>query len=188
MGLVGAFFVGGTGALAFLLAAEVVAATAAVSEAALIYVARHRNLMISFAMVGFQVALSFALIFALDDLRPLLGLETDTAGNPIPLRESKFAAMGPAIALALALGFASILKSRLLARILGAPVSGWRWPLVWAAAVAAVVGYGVTSLPPSYEWVELSLGIPLILLSYGVVIWYKGFTREDRVLFRLKEA
>ena len=37
MGLVGPEFVGGTAALAFLLAAEVVAATAAVSEAALIY-------------------------------------------------------------------------------------------------------------------------------------------------------
>jgi hypothetical protein len=40
MGLVGPHFVGGTGALGFLLAAEVVAATAVVAEAALIYVAR----------------------------------------------------------------------------------------------------------------------------------------------------
>ena len=47
MGLVGPDFVGGTGALAFLLAAEVVAATAVVSEAALIYMARMRNLAIS---------------------------------------------------------------------------------------------------------------------------------------------
>ena len=47
MGLVGAGFVAGTAALGFLLAAEVVAATAAVSEAALIYVARHRNMVIS---------------------------------------------------------------------------------------------------------------------------------------------
>ncbi|MGZ9927723.1 hypothetical protein ACXYTC_22035, partial [Escherichia coli] len=38
MGLVGPNFVGGTGALAFLLAAEVVAAAAVVAEAALIYV------------------------------------------------------------------------------------------------------------------------------------------------------
>src|SRR3546814_686656 len=49
MGLVGPEFVGGAGALAFLLAAEVVAATAVVSEAALVYVARHRNLLISLA-------------------------------------------------------------------------------------------------------------------------------------------
>src|SRR3546814_10448437 len=46
MGLVGPEFVGGAGALAFLLAAEVVAATAVVSEAALVYVARHRNLLL----------------------------------------------------------------------------------------------------------------------------------------------
>jgi len=43
MGLIGPDFVGGTGALAFLLAAEVVAATAVVSEAALVYMARVRN-------------------------------------------------------------------------------------------------------------------------------------------------
>ena len=49
MGLVGPEFVSGTAALAFLLAAEVVAATAVVSEAALVYVARHRNLLISIA-------------------------------------------------------------------------------------------------------------------------------------------
>ena len=59
MGLVGPNFVGGTGALAFLLAAEVVAATAVVSEAALIYVARKRNLAISLAMIAVQVGLSF---------------------------------------------------------------------------------------------------------------------------------
>ena len=46
MGLVGPNFVGGTGALAFLLLAEVVAATAVVSEAALVYVARKRNLVV----------------------------------------------------------------------------------------------------------------------------------------------
>ena len=40
MGLVGPDFVGGTAMLGFLLAAEVIAATAVVSEAALVYVAR----------------------------------------------------------------------------------------------------------------------------------------------------
>ena len=48
IGLVGPTFVGGTAALAFLLAAEVVAATAVVSEAALIYAARLRNLFVYF--------------------------------------------------------------------------------------------------------------------------------------------
>src|SRR3546814_19080133 len=62
MGLVGPNFVGGTGALAFLLAAEVVAATAVVSEAALVYMARHRNLMISLAMIAVQAGLSFTFI------------------------------------------------------------------------------------------------------------------------------
>jgi O-antigen/teichoic acid export membrane protein len=58
MGLVGPNFVGGTGALAFLLAAEVVAAMAVVSEAALIYVARFRNLVISIATIGLQALLT----------------------------------------------------------------------------------------------------------------------------------
>src|SRR3546814_19425595 len=40
MGLVGPNFVGGTGALAFLLVAEVVAAPAVVSDAALVYMAQ----------------------------------------------------------------------------------------------------------------------------------------------------
>src|SRR3546814_20501421 len=64
MGLVGPHFVAGIVILAVLLSVEVVAATAAVSEAGLVYVARHRNLMISLLMVGIQIALSFALILA----------------------------------------------------------------------------------------------------------------------------
>ena len=60
----------------------------------------------------------------------------------------------------LALGLASILKARLLCRLLGAPVQGWRWPLVWAAAAAIVVGYAASPrLPQSLEWVELAFGI-----------------------------
>jgi hypothetical protein len=51
--------------------------------------------------------------------------------------------------------------------------------------VAAVVGYLATRIP---EWGELTIGIPLILLSYGAVIWFKGFTHEDRALFRMREA
>ena len=165
MGLVGPNFVGGNGALAFLLVAEVVAATAAVSEAALVYVARHLNLWISLGMIGIQIALSFAIVFVMRDLGlPLL-----------------WQAAGPAIALALALGVASILKARLLAQLLGAPVSGWRWPLVWAAMAAGAVGYVVTQLP---EWIELSVGIPAILLTFGIMIWRFGFTSEDRMLFR----
>lgn len=170
MGLVGPNFVGGTGALAFLLLAEVVAATAAVSEAALIYVARHLNLWISIGMIGIQIMLSFAIVLIL----------RDELGVP-PLWQ----AAGPAIALAIALGIASIMKARLLSFLLQAPVSGWRWPLIWAALAAGITGTLATHLP---EWLELSLGIPAILLTFGIVIWRFGFTSEDRMLFRLKQA
>lgn len=175
MGVVGAAFVGGTGALAFLLAAEVVAATAAVSEAALVYVARHRNLMISSLMIVVQAALTVAFILAVKQL---------------PLRPESvqaYQAAGAAAALMIALGLASILKARLLCRLLDAPVQGWRWPLVWAAAAAVAVGQLFTMLPQSLEWVELSFGIPAILAAFGVVVWLKGFTHDDRVLFRMKK-
>ncbi|MDB5698765.1 MAG: lipopolysaccharide biosynthesis protein, partial [Alphaproteobacteria bacterium] len=168
MGLMGPKFVGGTGALAFLLAAEVIAATAAVSEAALIYVARHRNLVISTVMILVQILLSIGWILGMRHLgmRPAIQ------------------AVGPAIALCLSLGMASILKSRLLSHLLGAPVSGWRWALVWAAAVAASVGQLATMIP---EWGELIIGIPAIMISFGAMIWKRGFTAEDRLLFRRKK-
>jgi len=168
MGLVGPNFVGGNGALACLLIAEVVAATAVVSEAALIYIARHRNLWISLLMVGLQVALSFAFVLALRHAlhAPLL-----------------WQAAGPAAAMAVALGISSIVKARLLAQMLGAPVSGWRWSLILAAAAATAVGYLATRLP---EWAELLLGIPAILLTFGFVVWRIGFTNEDRALLRFK--
>lgn len=50
--------------------------------------------------------------------------------------------------------------------------------------MAIVVGYVVTQLP---EWLELGLGIPLILGVYGYVIWTRGFGPDDRALFRMKE-
>ena len=89
----------------------------------------------------------------------------------------------PAVGLMLALGLSSILKARLLSRILSAPVSPWRWALVPAAAFAIIVGTVLTKVP---EWGELIFGVPLILLSYGVIIWYRGFGPVDRMLFRLK--
>jgi O-antigen/teichoic acid export membrane protein len=184
MGLVGAAFIGGTAALAFLLAAEIVAATAAVSEAALVYVARHRNLMISMFMIVTQAALSVALIYALREVHLPAPLAADLGLRSNRLPET-FAAAGPAMALLLSLGMASILKARLLCRILGAPVQGWRWPLIWAAAGAGLVGYVITWLPQSLEFVELIVGIPVILATFGAIIWKRGFTHEDRVLFRM---
>ena len=172
MGLFGkeSAFVGGTAALAFLLAAEVVAATAAVSEAALVYVARHRNLMISCLMIAMQAALTVGLI---------LGMRSLPLG---PDELPAWQAAGAALGLALALGMASILKARLLSRLLGAPVQGWRWSLLLAGAAASLVGFGGTLLP---EWLELSVGAPAILITFGLVIWYRGFTDDDRTLFRM---
>ena len=169
MGLVGHAFVAGTAALAFLLAAEVVAAMAAVCEAALIYVARHRNMLLSFTMVGIQVVLSVALILLMRkmDLPPM------------------WQATGPAIALLLALAFAAVAKSLLLRRLLQARVSGWRWPLIWAAAAGAIVGELAILLP---EWAELLFGVPAILIAFGYVLWTRGFGPEDRELFKMRKA
>ena len=172
MGLVGPSFVGGTAALGVLLAAEAIAATAVVSEAALIYIAAKRNLMISIAMIVGQTILSVVLIYAIRAVHPVADLKDDT-----------YAAAGPAIALMLMLGAASIAKARLLHRLLGAKVSGWRWPLVPAAAAGAIAGVIATWFP---EWLELVLGVPLILAAYGAVIWYRGFGEEDRILFSMK--
>lgn len=167
MGLMGPQFVGGNGALAFLLIAEVAAATAVVSEAVLIYIARVHNLLVSIATIAIQGILTIGLILAFRQ-----------AGYP-----ETFQAAGAAIALAIALGFASLVKSRMLSRRLGRRISAFRWSLVWAAGPAVVVGFGATMLP---EWIELSLGMPAILAIYGWVIWKRGFGPEDRALFRLK--
>ncbi len=165
MGLVGPQFVSGTGALAFLLAAEVVAATAVVSEAALVYVARHRNLLISLATLALQAVLSVTLIL----LAKSMGLD------PI------YYAVAVALALMLALGFASVVKARLLAHVLKAPVNSLRWALIWATAGAAVLGWGATQLP---ECAELLIGVPLILAIYAWLIWTRGFGPADRALFK----
>ncbi len=169
LGLVGAGFVAGTAALGFLLAAEVVAATAAVSEAALIYTSRHRNMVISLTMIALEAALAALLIVGMRQL-----------GWPL-----MWQATGPAIALALALAYSAIVKSRLLAHVLGGKVSGWRWPLIWAALAASIVGAAVVRLP---EWAELVVGIPAILLAFGAVLWTRGFGPEDRELFRMRKA
>lgn len=165
MGLVGPNFVGGNGALAFLLVAEVVAATAVVAEAALVYVARIRNLWVSIGTIMLQGALTVGAILLLRDL----GMS------------ELFQAAGAAFSLMLALAVASLTKAFMLSRILGYSVNNWRWALVLATAPAAAVGYGFTLLP---EWIELLFGIPAILFTYGFVIWHKGFGPEDRVLFR----
>ena len=92
-----------------------------------------------------------------------------------------FKAAGAAIALLIALGVSSVIKALLLKKLIKAPVSNWRWALVWASAPAVVVGYAATFLP---EWAELLIGIPAIVAVYGWVIWHRGFGPDDRVLFR----
>ncbi len=166
MGLTGPAFVGGTGALALLLTAEVIASAAVVSEAALIYVKRMTNLWISLATVVVQVLASVGLIL----LAKHLGLG------------ELYWAAAVAGGLMVALGFASLAKSYVLARFLGHPANPWRWSVVWAMAPAVVVGWLATAYLP--EWAELAFGIPAILAAYCWVLWVKGFGPEDRVLFR----
>jgi O-antigen/teichoic acid export membrane protein len=165
MGLMGPKFVGGTGALAFLLAAEVLAAMAVVSEAALIYVARFRNLAISVGTIALQALLTVGAMLLIDryDLPQL------------------YRAGAAALSLAIALGISSLIKAFMLSRILGRSINNWRWALIWAAALAVVVGEVAIMLP---EWAELIFGLPAILLAYGWVIWRRGFGPEDRVLFK----
>jgi len=187
MGLVGPTFVGGTGALAVLLAAEAIAATAVVSEAALVYVAPWRNLLISTAMIAVQAALSVVFVYLFRSALPAFADAGWVKPRPDP-RDDVIAAAGPAVALIIALGLAAIAKASLLRRLLGARVNGWRWSVVWAALIAGAIGWSVTRLPHSFEWFELVVGVPLILGTFGAIIWYKGFNQDDRALFRKNEV
>ena len=165
MGLWGPDYVAGTAALAFLLAAEVVASMAVVSESVLVYIARKRNLAISVGIIALQAALTIALIEAADRFGLGKGFEAAAAAG----------------ALMIALGVSSLAKALLLKRLLQAKVSNWRWALVHAAVPAVVVGYGFTWAP---EWIELVVGVPAILGVYALVVWRRGFDEGDKVLFR----
>jgi len=165
MGLAGPGFVAGAGALAFLLAAEVVASTAVTSEAALVYLAPRRNLIYSWAMITLQGVLSVALCYAI-------------AVGDIP---EIWHAVAVAGSLVVALATASVVKAHSLARLCDAPVHGWRPALFIAAGGAMLLGYGATQLP---EWAELIFGVPVILGIYGWIIWTKGFGPADRALLK----
>ena len=167
MGVVGPQFVAGSAALGFLLAAEVLASTGAVCESALVYTARHRNLMISIVMLAVQITLSFALIVGMRRL-----------GWP-----TTWQAAGPAVALMVSVALTSVVKAGLLGRILAAPVSPWRWPLLVAILAAAAVGGLFTALPPRFEWLELIGGEPAIAATYLFVLWRWAFGPADRALF-----
>lgn len=168
MGVLGPQFVAGTGALVFLLIAEATSAPSVVSEAALVYLARGRNLWLSIATIVLQGMLS--LIFVL-------------AARNLAMPEMWIAAC-PALALAIALAAGSWIKSRALSNIVKAPVTAWRPSLFLAGGLAGAAGAAFTALPKSMEWAELTIGIPVILLSYSFIIWRFGFGPADRELFR----
>lgn len=166
LGLVGPQFVGGDLALAFLLLAEVGAATAVVSEAALIYIAPVRNLAISLFTICLQGALT------------VTGMYVDTGFGLDQFARASSAAG----ALMVTLCVASVVKSWLLSRYLQQRINNWRWSLIGAAVPAAAVGWFATTYLP--EWAEIIFGIPAILGVYSWVIWNYGFGPSDRVLFR----
>ena len=172
MGVVGPQFVSGAGALCFLLVAEVLAAKGAVSESALVYMARHRNLMLSLGLLLFQVGLSFALVAGMRRL-----------GWP-----ATWQAAGPAAALAISVSCSSVLKSWLLSRLLGHSVRDFRPAFLLAIAVSSLVGAAVMLLPARYEWAEMVVGVPLIVGSYAAVLWRGAFRPEDRALFQRAPA
>ena len=155
MGLFGPVFASGALVLAVLLTTEVFAAQAAVAESALIYVARNANLMWSLIGILVQVAISLVLV-------PLHG------------------GVGAALALAISALLLSVAKSRLLAKILGAAVSGWR-PVMLAAAVPAFIAGLLLLRTP--EWMHLVFGQWLILGVFCTIIWRFGFKGADRLLF-----
>lgn len=168
MGLIGREFVIGAGALCVLLVAEVLASTGAVCETGLVYIARHKNLMISICVLLLQIVLSFVFVFF-----------ARARGWAEPIQ-----AAGPAMALALSLTIGSVAKAMLLRRLTGAPVVSIRPSFFAAIAIACLVGAAFTSLPKKYEWAELSMGMPAILAIYLFVIIKFGFGPEDRALFR----
>ena len=170
MGLVGSDFTGGTAMLGFLLAAEVIAATAVVSESALIYLARKRNMVISLIMLAVEAGLAAALILIMrgEDL-------------PWPSRRP-----GRRSRCAWRSAFASIAKSWLLAKELGAPVSGWRWDLAWATRPGVAVGARGPAVPAADAAAgRRRAGDPRRLLRGAVD---QGVHARDRELFTHAQA
>lgn len=168
MGLIGPEFVVGAGAMCILLVAEVLASTGAVCETALVYIVRLRNLMISVAVLLLQITLSFVFV-----------LVARAEGWSEPVQ-----AAGPALALAVSLTIGSAVKAILLRRMLAAPVVSIRPSFFVAIGAAGLVGSAFMSLPRHYEWAELSIGMPAILITFLYVIIKFGFGPEDRSLFR----
>lgn len=169
MELIGTGFGAGATILILLLSAEVLFVTGSVSESALVYLARHRNLLLSAATLALQTVLTLALILLFN------GIFADAPPN------DAVRGVAPAIALVVSAAFASATKVRLLRGLIGDRVTGWRWAMLLAAFAALLVGLAVQMYLPSY-W-ELVLGLPAILATYAAILWYRGFRGSDRLLF-----
>ena len=167
IGVVGPQFVAGAAAMVLLLFAEVFASTGAVSETALVYIARHLNLGLSAAMLLVQVGLSFAFVAGARRLGWSTGWQ----------------AAGPAAALLASVTLTSVVKAGVLGRLLAASVSPLRWPLMGAAAAALALGGMFALLPASADWARLALGEPAVAAAYLFVLWRFAFGTEDRTLF-----
>jgi uncharacterized BrkB/YihY/UPF0761 family membrane protein len=90
----------------------------------------------------------------------------------------------PALALLISVGLTSVIKSSFLSHLLHARVAGWRWPMLWGALAAIVVGTVFTWLPRHYEWAEVVFGIPAIAATYLFVLFKWALTPADRALFK----
>ncbi len=177
LGLFGPAFVGGAAVLATLLTVELFASQGAIAEAALIYLRRRTNLAIAAAGLVLQAGLTLAFV-------------------------ERFGALAAAGGLAVAVLAVSVAKSWLLARVVGARVSGWRASLVIAAAGAFAVGLAVQRFPDWMraargiigfslaratalaEVLELSVGLIAILGTFAAMVWTIGFRGADRLLFQ----
>ena len=168
MGVVGPAFVAGAAALVFLLLAEVLASPGAVAEVGLVYIARHRNLLISILLLGLQAALTLTLLFAARSQG--LGIE--------------YQAAAPALALAISVLLTSLVKCGLLGHMLGEAVFKLRPAWLGAVAAAGVVWAAFTALPHAYEWAELGIGVPAIFVTYFLVVGLFVLGPDDRALFR----
>ena len=168
LGLVGPDFIHGDLALQFLLAAEVCAATAVVSEAALIYITPFRNLAVSLITITLQAVLT------------LIGM---VVASTYDFNRFDWASSA-AGALMVTLAIGSLIKSQLLAHYLRESVNSWRLVLLKAALPAMAYGWVVSVYMPA--WAELAFGTFGILGIYCGFMWFFGFTPADRVLFRSK--
>nr|WP_255536337.1 oligosaccharide flippase family protein [Pacificimonas pallii] len=175
MELIGDGFGAGAGILFLLLAAEVLYVTGAVSEGALVYMARHRNLMASLIVLAAQIAMTLVFVQLFDVIFPDVAETRPVQG------------IGAALAVALAALLSSTLKVSLMHHLIPERVSGLRWVFVPVTIVMVAAGFAaMTFLPPF--WL-LAAGLPSLVALYAAMMWLFGFKGPDRLLFtRLSAA